>query len=239
VHAKIYPLRGQIIEGLDSSEHEQRYRMNVFPVQKSSDTTARDLPLAPSATRGEPKQELTALIRSASEGDMQARERLIRELYPRLRAIARYRMSGHVPPTLIDATGLLHESLAKLLDHGFEKIENTQHLVSYAAATMRHVLVDYARERNALKRDAGERVSLTLADVGQSDQGLDLVMLDEALRRLDAVDPRLTSIVELRCFGGLKIEDIASQLGVSERTVKRDWQKARAFLTMFLGTADK
>jgi RNA polymerase sigma factor (TIGR02999 family) len=186
-----------------------------------------------------PGGELTALIRLADNGDLQARERLIRELYPRLRAIARFRLSAGAPPTLLDATALLHESLAKLLDRGFAQIENTKHLVSYAAATMRSVLVDYARERNAQKRDGGERVSLTYVDIGQTGQGLDLLSLDDAMNQLSAVDPRLTAIVELRCFGGLKMEEIAEQLDVSERTVKRDWQKARAFLTMFLGTNAK
>jgi RNA polymerase sigma factor (TIGR02999 family) len=178
--------------------------------------------------------EITALIRLAGEGDMLAREHLIRELYPQLRAIARSRLSGHVPPTMLDATALLHESLAKLLDRGFARIENSRHLVAYAASTMRSVLVDYARERNASKRDGGERVSLTLLNVGQRETPLDLLMLDQALTQLDAVDPRLTALVELRCFGGLKIEEIALELNISERTVKRDWQKARAFLMMFL-----
>lgn len=179
--------------------------------------------------------ELTRLMRRADHGDLAAREHLIRELYPRLRAIARYRLSADVAPTLLDATGLLHESLAKLLDRGFAQIENSQHLVSYAAATMRTVLVDYARERNAKKRDGGERVSLTYVDAEQSENGVDLLALDQAMRQLSAVDPRLTSIVELRCFGGLTVDEIAVELGVSERTVARDWQKARAFLMVFLG----
>jgi RNA polymerase sigma factor (TIGR02999 family) len=184
-------------------------------------------------------QELTVLIRLAGGGDLRARERLIRELYPRLRSIARFRLSGGMPPTMLDATSLLHESLAKLLDHGFAHIESTKHLVSYAAATMRNVLVDYARERNAQKRDGGERVSLTYIDIEQTDRGLDLLSLDDALNQLSALDPRLTAIVELRCFAGLKMDEIGEQLGVSERTVKRDWQKARAFLVMFLGDSAK
>jgi RNA polymerase sigma factor (TIGR02999 family) len=213
--------------------------MNASPAFNPSTAEPCGSPAAEQTLNSDLTLDLTALIRRAGEGDLNARERLIRELYPRLRSIARYRLSGHAPPTLIDATGLLHESLAKLLDRGFSKIESTQHLVSYAAATMRNVLVDYARERNALKRDAGERVSLTCVGAGMMQQSLDLVLLDEALVQLTAVDPRLTSIVELRCFGGMKLAEIASQLSVSERTVKRDWQKARAFLMLFLGAAEQ
>ncbi len=177
---------------------------------------------------------LTQLIREADDGDLNAREQLVRALYPRLRSIARYRLSAGAPMTLLDPTALLHESLAKLLDRGFAGIESSAHLVSYAATTMRSVLVDYARERNAQKRDGGERVSLTYVDLEASDQGLDLLALDTAMAQLSAVDPRLTVIVELRCFAGLKIEEIAEQLNVSVRTVARDWQKARAFIMMFI-----
>lgn len=185
------------------------------------------------------EDDLTELTRLAGTGDLQAKERLVRQLYPRLRAIARARLNANTPPTLLDTTGLLHEALAKLLDRGFAHIENSRHLVSYAAATMRSVLVDYARERNAIKRDAGDRVTLTNLDIAQPDRGFDLVSLDEALTRLDAVDPRLTWIVELRCFGGLKTDEIAAELGISERTVKRDWAKARAFLMNFLSPPDE
>lgn len=205
--------------------------------------STRDLPTIDPATNiatmtapatPEEAGALTQLIREADDGDLMAREQLIRALYPRLRAIARYRLSSGAPMTLLDPTALLHESLAKLLDRGFAGIENSTHLVSYAATTMRTVLVDYARERNAQKRDGGERVSLTYVDLEESDRSLDLLELDSALAQLSAIDPRLTLIVELRCFAGLKIEEIAKQLEVSERTVARDWQKARAFIMMFI-----
>lgn len=180
------------------------------------------------------ESELTELTKRAGQGDVAARERLIHQLYPRLRAIARSRLAAHSPPTLLDTTGLLHESLAKLLDKGFAQIENSRHLVAYVATVMRTVLVDYARERNAQKRDGGDRVTLTNIDIGSADRSFDLVALDQALTRLSRVDERLTALVELRCFGGLRTDEIAAELGISERTVKRDWQKARAFLLTFL-----
>lgn len=178
--------------------------------------------------------ELTELTRRAGQGDLAAKERLIRQLYPKLRSIARNRLAAHCAPTLLNTTGLLHESLAKLLERGFAQIENSRHLVAYAATIMRTVLVDYARERNALKRDGGERVTLTNLDIRAEDRNVDLVALDQALTRLTEVDPRLTAIVELRCFGGLRTDEVAAELDISERTVKRDWQKARAILLTLL-----
>jgi RNA polymerase sigma factor (TIGR02999 family) len=178
--------------------------------------------------------ELNELTRLAGQGDLAAKERLIRQLYPKLRSIARSRLAAHSPPTLLDTTGLLHESLAKMLDRGFGQFESSRHLVSYAATVMRTVLVDYARERNAQKRDGGDRVTLTNLDIRSEDRNVDLVALDQALKRLTEVDPRLTMIVELRCFGGLRTDEVAAELDISERTVKRDWQKARAILLMFL-----
>jgi RNA polymerase sigma factor (TIGR02999 family) len=187
----------------------------------------------PIKRRMDSDDELTALTRLAGQGDLAAKERLIRELYPKLRAIARHRLASHATPTLLNTTVLLHESLAKLLEQGFAKIENSKHLIAYTATIMRTVLVDYARERNAQKRDGGERVTLTNLDIRSEDRSIDLVALDQALAQLSAIDPRLTTLVELRCFGGLRVDEIAAELNISERTVKRDWQKARAFLMLF------
>jgi RNA polymerase sigma factor (TIGR02999 family) len=179
--------------------------------------------------------ELTVLTRLAGQGDLAAKEKLVRTLYPKLRAIAHSRLAGHAAPTLLDTTVLLHESLAKIWERGFDKIENSRHLVAYAATVMRSVLVDYARERNAQKRDGGERVTLTNLEIRSEDRSIDLVALDQALQQLSEIDPRLTTLVELRCFGGLQMDEIAAELDLSPRTVKRDWQKARAFLLHLLG----
>jgi RNA polymerase sigma factor (TIGR02999 family) len=179
------------------------------------------------------ESELTELTQRAGQGDLKAREQLIRLIYPKLRAIAHRRLAAHATPTLINTTSLLHESLAKLLERGFGHIQNSRHLIAYTATIMRTLLVDYARERNAQKRDAVERVTMTTLDFRVDDRSVDLVALDQAMLQLSEIDPRLTSIVELRCFGGLRVDEIAEELGISERTVKRDWQKARAFLMLF------
>lgn len=183
----------------------------------------------------ESQDELTELTRRASQGDLAAKEALIRSLYPKLRSIARSRLAAHAAPTLLNTTVLLHESLAKLLERGFAQFSDSRHLVAYAATIMRTVLVDYARERNAQKRDGGERVTLTNLDIRSEDRSIDLVALDQALAKLSEIDPRLTTLVELRCFGGLQIEDIALEMNLSTSTVKRDWLKARAFLLHLLG----
>jgi RNA polymerase sigma factor (TIGR02999 family) len=185
------------------------------------------------ATQASAAPDLNQLTQQARAGDLQAKAELIRQLYPKLRSIAHHRLSGHIAPTLLNTTVLLHESLAKLLEQGFGKIESSQHLVAYAATVMRTVLVDYARERNAKKREAGERVSITHLELRTEDRSVDIVALDQALNTLTQIDPRLTAIVELRCFAGLTTPEIAAELGISERTVKRDWQKARAVLLTY------
>jgi RNA polymerase sigma factor (TIGR02999 family) len=177
---------------------------------------------------------LKQLTHAASQGDLRAKEELIRQLYPQLRLIARRQLAMNATPTHLDTTGLLHDSLAKLLEQGFATIENERHLVAYVATTMRHILIDYARERKSQKRDAGERVTLTNLDVVTPDRNYDLVALDQALTRLEQLDARLGQLIEMRCFGGLSVKEIAEELGVSERTIKRDWQKAQAFLITFL-----
>jgi RNA polymerase sigma factor (TIGR02999 family) len=179
-------------------------------------------------------RDLTDIVQKAGAGDIAAREQVIRALYPQLQAMARKRLSAHQAPTLLDTVGLLHDSIAKLIEGGLDRFQNTRHIVAYTATIMRTILVDYARERNALKRDFGERVEITNLEIGTKDRAVDLIMLDQALTKLAEVEPRLSKIVEMRCFGGLQLEEIAAELQVSDRTIKRDWQKARAFLSMFL-----
>jgi RNA polymerase sigma factor (TIGR02999 family) len=183
-------------------------------------------------------EPITVLIQRAQTGDAASREQLVTRLYPQLRRMAAKKRSAHVTLTLLDTYGLLHEALERMLRSGLERIQGTEHLMAYASHVMRSVMVDHVRRRNADKRDGGDRVTLaTGVDLPVADRAIDLVALDEALSRLSEADPRLTALVEMRCFGGLSIEEIAEELKLSTRTVKRDWQRARAFLKVFLEPA--
>jgi RNA polymerase sigma factor (TIGR02999 family) len=158
----------------------------------------------------------------------------IEQVYPQLKAIARRRLAKHRTLTLLDVTGLVNEALVKILGTNMQ-LADQQHFMAYMANVMRSVVVDYEREQGTQKRDGGERLSLTDVDLPVADRKVDVLKLDQALDRLGAFEPGLVSLVEMRCFAGLRVEEIAKELGVSERAVKRDWQRARTFLKQFVG----
>src|SRR2546425_322834 len=131
----------------------------------------------------------------------------------------------------LNTTTLIHEAYLKFVDQSQVEVQDRHHFFAMAAKAMRHILVDEARRRGAQKR--GGRVDAVPLEDGATaavDRSPDLVAVDRALERLEAADPRLGRIVELRFFGGLSVEETAGALDLSPRTVKRDWQKARAFL---------
>jgi RNA polymerase sigma factor (TIGR02999 family) len=154
------------------------------------------------------------------------------DIYTQLKQIAKQRLSKHRPLTLLDSTCLAHEVVLKLLamDTTFN---DRKHLLAYAATTMRSIVVDYERERGTQKRFA-EVTGLTDIDIETPDPKLGVMVVDQALTRLHEFDPELVTLIEMRCFLGLKVEEIAAELQLSERTVKRNWQKARAFLQLML-----
>jgi RNA polymerase sigma factor (TIGR02999 family) len=185
------------------------------------------------------ESEITQLTKRVQSGDAAACDELVNSIYPKLHQIARRTLAAHRENTLLNVTSLLHETLEKLIGKKFSNIENSRHLVAYCASVMRTILVDHVREKGAQKRDGGERVTLTGLEIALPDTNIDLIALDEALNRLSELDPRLTAIVEQRCFAGLRIDEIAAETGVSERTIKRDWQKARAFLMHYFSSDAK
>lgn len=156
-------------------------------------------------------------------------------LYEHLRALAgRIRRDRGEGPLTLHPTALVHEAWVKLAGHpGFE---SRLHFLRAAALAMRQVLVDAERARRAERRGAGLSRT-TLAGVGDTDTEFELVELDEALSRLEAVDPEAAEVVLLRCFGGLTLEETAAALGISERTVSSRWRHARAWLIHHLGLA--
>jgi RNA polymerase sigma factor (TIGR02999 family) len=169
---------------------------------------------------------------NASEALPQA---LFAVAYGELRRIARKQRRAAGDPVTLDTTALVHEVYLKL--HAIAETEpmEREHFVSLAARAMRQVLVDHARGRARLKR-GGDCIVTDLGDrIGVASDLLDLVVLDEALSRLSEFDPRAGQLVEWHVFGGLGIADIARMQGLTERTVFRDWRKARAFLIGQLG----
>jgi RNA polymerase sigma factor (TIGR02999 family) len=174
--------------------------------------------------------EVTRLLQRLRAGDADARERLFPLVYEELRQVARRALRRERPDHTLRPTELVHEAFLKL-GAAEGPWQDRAHFLGVAARAMRQILVDHARRRLAGKRGGG-MVPTTLEDIG-SDEGLppeEVLALDAALDRLEQMDARLRSLVEYRFFGGLSDREIAELLQVSERTVNRDWAKARAWL---------
>ncbi len=184
--------------------------------------------------------EITVLLDAAHNGDRGAMDRVLATLYQELHSMARRQLAGHRGHTL-DATGLVHEAYLKLIGrgNGAAQFDDRAHFFAYAASAMRSVVVDYARQRLAQKRGGDQhRVTDLPEDIeGGLRLDEDMLGLDTALNRLTQVDPRLTRVVELRYFAGLSELEIAALMNRSERSVRRDWQKARMFLLASLKEA--
>ena len=172
--------------------------------------------------------EVTRLLVAARGGDPGAIDRIVPLLYDDLRALAQRQLRRGIRPDTLRPTELVHEAYVKLTTGAAAAAVDRAHFLAIAARAMRQVMVDSARHHGAAKRGAGwERATLTdvgwVADVGPDE----LLALNDALDRLE---PRQRQVVECRFFGGMEESEIAAALGVTERTVRRDWVKARAWL---------
>ncbi len=178
----------------------------------------------------EPVGDITEILSAWGKGDSRALDRLFPVVYEELRSLA-HRRAGRNRGETLGTTALVHEAYLKLVDQTHATFENRAHFFAVAAKVMRRLVVDYARDRAALKRGGGARL-VTLDDESLAAAGrpVDLLALDQALGRLEECDPRLARLVELRYFGGLTLAETAGALDISATTVKRDWFKARAFL---------
>jgi RNA polymerase sigma factor (TIGR02999 family) len=158
---------------------------------------------------------------------------LAAQLYEELQVIARRLLRTERAEHTLDTSSVVHETFLRLAKQQAADWQDRQHFLSAAARTMRRVLVDYARDRRAVKRDAGVRTTMvSMPDVnGANSDALDVLALDDVLSRLASVDARQALVVELRVFGGFDVDEIAEVLGVSARTIKRDWRFAKAWLT--------
>ena len=176
------------------------------------------------------KGDITEILGLLRSGDPQALEALFPIVYGELRHIAHRQLSGHQPGTL-STTAVVHEAYLKLAGSQSVSAGDRAHFFSLAARAMRQILIDNARRKLAKKRDAGAAPELLDGGtVAVEQRAAELLDLDRALARLAELDERLARIVELRFFAGLSVEETATLLDVSPRTVKRDWQKARAYL---------
>jgi len=180
-----------------------------------------------------PHPEILEDLRS---GRREAIDRILPLVYEELRAIAHKRLAvRHAGGTLV-TTGLVHEAYLKLVDQSTAEWRDRAHFLAIASVAMRHVLIDRAKARTRLKR-GGIRRQVTLEDAISTveDQAESLLEIDDALDRLAQVEPRLVRVVECRFYGGLSEDEIAEVLGVTVRTVERDWAKARMLLRNALG----
>jgi RNA polymerase sigma factor (TIGR02999 family) len=164
-------------------------------------------------------------------------EVLFPTLYSELRRLARSRLSGGVRPTLLDTSALVHEAFMRMQRDGGVSLDNREHFFAYAATTMRSIVIDFVRRRNAERRGGGlQRVTLDTLAAEQLGATTDdeILAVHEALETLAEVDPRLVRVVEMRYFAGLTDVEIGAALGVTDRTVRRDWERARLLLAQLL-----
>jgi RNA polymerase sigma factor (TIGR02999 family) len=185
-------------------------------------------PAEQASVAANPVAALTAL----QSGSADSLDQLVPILYQELRAIAHRQLARRPGGGTLETAGLVHEAYLKVVDQGRAGVRDRAHLLALTALAMRHVLVDHARARGRLKRGGSRGVLVTFDDdqIAIDDQPEVLLQLDEALVWLATLEPRLARVVECRFFGGLSEAEIAAALGVTERTVQRDWAKARMLL---------
>ena len=179
--------------------------------------------------------EVTQLLLAWSAGDQEALHRLTPIVYQELHRLAAVYMSRERNDHTLQPTALVNEVFLRLVDLHGVGWRDRAHFLAVAARTMRRILVDFARARGYQKRSGGgERVVLNESLAMAEEPGADLVALDDALNRLAAIDQRKSQIVELRYFGGLRVEETAEALQISPETVMRDWRAAKAWLHLQL-----
>ena len=180
--------------------------------------------------------DITTQLRAWQAGDPSARERLFPLVYDELRLIAHRQLQRERPGHTLDTTALVHEAYLRLAGSTSQDFSDRAHFFAMAATAMRRILDDYARRYRTEKRGAApRRVSLTDTMLVAEERADTLLAVDEALGELARIDPRLSRVVECRFFAGLTEEETAETLGVTSRTVRRDWTKAKGWLLRTLG----
>ncbi|MCA8957054.1 MAG: sigma-70 family RNA polymerase sigma factor [Planctomycetes bacterium] len=176
------------------------------------------------------RQHVTRLLQDARRGDALAEQALFPLVYEQLRGIARGYVNDDPAAMTLQATALVHEAYLRLFDRASVDAVDRQHFVGIAARVMRQVLVDHARRRRAEKRGGGQ-LRVSLGEVAaETVAGVDVLVLEEALTRLETLHLRMAKVVELRVFLGMSVAETCAVLGVSRATVDKEWAMARAWL---------
>jgi RNA polymerase sigma factor (TIGR02999 family) len=183
-------------------------------------------------------ERLTELLARSRDGDRASRDALFAAAYAELRRLAHARLRGSGPRTVLDTTALVHESYLRLVNLGELSFDDRRAFFGYAAQVMRSVIVDLARSRSAERR-GGDAPQLTLStdllrDIAQPEDGI--LEVHEALQALQQADERAARMVEMRYFGGYSDREIAEAMDITERTVQRDWEKAKMLLRAMLSS---
>lgn len=190
---------------------------------------------ADAASRPVFAEDITSLLAAIERGHRPALDRLFGVAYAQLRALSHRQRAGQLQATL-STTALVHEVYLKLVRSGELAVTDREHFFCLAARTMRQILIDHARKKSAGRRlGSANALPLDEADQPVAVDFAQVLAIDEALERLEKVEPRLARLVEWRVFGGLTLEEIAKVTALSPTTLKRDWQRARAYLARQLG----
>jgi RNA polymerase sigma factor (TIGR02999 family) len=188
--------------------------------------------------KGPGRSQITDLLAALRAGDRSAMDALLPLVYDELRRRAHQQLSRGGRSATLSTTGLVHEAYLKLVESPNKNWEDRGHFFGVAVKAMRSVVVDYARRRGAKKRGgAVRRIELDEGVLRVEQDASEILAVHEALGRLATLDQRLSELVELRFFGGLSVDETAEVLGVSDRTVKREWTKARTLLYRLLHEA--
>ena len=175
--------------------------------------------------------EITQLLKRVGSGDQTAFEELYPMVYEKLKRLAQVQLTREYQSHTLCKTELVHEAYEKMIDYPDPDYQNRTHFYAIAAKSMRQILVDYARKKKALKRGGEYSIqNMDMQEIHIENHAEQIILFDELLEELKELDERMASVVELRFFGGLNIEDTADSLGISSSTANRDWLKARGWL---------
>ena len=180
--------------------------------------------------------DFTHLLAQLRGGDREAMARAFAATYDELHALAHQRLRKSAPDNVLNTTALVHECYLRLSNLGQLTLADRNHFIGYSAHVMRSVVVDFARERLAQRRGAGAvLITLSTDVVGMETVDAEMLLaIEEALQTLATSEPRLVEVVEMKYFAGFTVDEIAHNLGLTERTVRRDWEKARLLLAVLL-----